>query len=73
MRTQPGAQQRPEAFHRIDMDLVEPDAILVAGVLAVAVAHRLVSVAPTRAGEHRYHSCPYRRSYRVWWRPGSTA
>jgi len=48
VRAQPGAQQRPEAFDRVDMDLAEPVAVLVAGILAAPVADRLVLVAPSR-------------------------
>src|SRR3954453_4832640 len=43
---EPGAQQRPEAFGRVDVDLAEAVAVLVAGVLAPRVAHGLVPVAP---------------------------
>jgi hypothetical protein len=43
---QPGAQQRPEAFHSVDVDLAEPVAIVIAGILAGAVADRLVAIAP---------------------------
>src|SRR4051812_8388694 len=43
---QPGAEQRPEAFQGIDVDLAEAVAIVIAGVLAPAMADRLVAVAP---------------------------
>ena len=46
MRPQPGAQQGPEALDRVDVDLAEAVAVLVARVLAPGVAHRLVPVAP---------------------------
>jgi len=46
VRAQPGAQQRPEALDRVDMDLAEAVAVLVAGILAAGVADRLVPVAP---------------------------
>jgi len=46
MRSQPGAQQRPEAFDRVDVDLAEAVPIFVAGVLAAPMADRLVPVAP---------------------------
>src|SRR3954469_16965156 len=46
VRAEPGAQQRPEAFRRVDVDLAEPVAVLVARVLAAGVADRLVPVAP---------------------------
>src|SRR3954462_1433755 len=35
---EPGAQQRPEAFGRVDVHLAEAVAVLVAGVLAPRVA-----------------------------------
>ena len=46
VRAQPGAQQRPEALDRVDVDLAEPVAILVAGVFAPPVADGLVAIAP---------------------------
>jgi len=46
VRAQPGTQQRPEAFHRVDVDLAKPVSVLVAGILAVCVADRFVPVAP---------------------------
>src|SRR3954471_22042565 len=48
MRPQPGAQQRPEPFHRVDVDLAEAVAVLVAGVFAPPVANGLVLVTPGR-------------------------
>src|SRR5215208_5451205 len=48
MRPQPGAQQRPEPFHGVDVDLAEAVAILVAGIFAVPMADRLVLIAPSR-------------------------
>ncbi len=32
VRAQPGAQQRPEAFHGVDVDLAEAIPVLVAGI-----------------------------------------
>jgi len=46
MRAQPGAQQRPEAFHGVDVDLAKPVPVLVAGLLAPGVADRFMPVAP---------------------------
>jgi hypothetical protein len=46
VRAQPGAQQRPEAFDGIDVNLAEPIAIFITRILAVSVADRLVAVAP---------------------------
>ena len=46
MGPQPGAQQRPEALHGVDMDLVETVPILVTGVLAPTVADGFVLVTP---------------------------
>src|SRR3954462_10153012 len=48
MRTQPGAEQRPDALHGVDVHLAEAVAVLVAGILAAAMADRLVPVAPGR-------------------------
>jgi len=47
VRAQPGAQQRPEAFHGVDVDLAEAVAVFVASVFAAPVADRLVPVAPS--------------------------
>src|SRR5215203_3832285 len=44
VRAEPGAQQGPEPFHGVDVHLVEPVAILVAGVFALSVADRLVLI-----------------------------
>ena len=46
VRPQPGAQQRPEALGRVDVDLAEAIAVLVTGILAAAMADGLVPVAP---------------------------
>ena len=46
MRPQPGAQQRPDPFHGVDVDLAKAVTILVARILATGVADRGVSVAP---------------------------
>jgi hypothetical protein len=46
MGPEPGAQQGPDALHRVDVDLAEAVAVLVARVLAPGVAHGLVPVAP---------------------------
>ena len=48
VRAQPGAQQRPAALHRVDVDLAEPVPVLVlvAGVFTPSVADRLVPLAP---------------------------
>jgi len=45
MRAQPGAQQRPEPFHCVDVDLAEAVPVLVAGVLAAGVADCFMPVA----------------------------
>ena len=45
MWPQPGAQQRPEAFEGIDVNFAEAVTILVAGIVALSVADRLVPVA----------------------------
>ena len=46
VRPQPGAQQRPEALNCIDMNFAQSIAIIVARILAMGVADRLVAVAP---------------------------
>jgi hypothetical protein len=48
MRAEPEAQQGPCALHRVDVDLTEAVAILVARVFAPSVADRLVPIAPGR-------------------------
>ncbi len=48
VRAQPGAQQRPKAFHGVDVHLAEAVAILVAGVFAMPMADRFVPVTPGR-------------------------
>jgi len=47
VRPEPGAQQRPEALHRVDVHLAEAIAVLVARILAAPVADGLVPVAPS--------------------------
>jgi len=44
--TQPGAQQRPEALDRVDVDLAEAVAVVIACVFAMGMADGLVAVAP---------------------------
>ena len=44
VRAQLGAQQGPEPFHRVDVDLAEAVAIFVTGILAAPVADRLVPI-----------------------------
>src|SRR5918912_131439 len=46
MRTQPTAQQRPEAFHRIHMDFTKAIAVFMACKLASSVVDTLMVVAP---------------------------
>src|SRR5690349_19408021 len=45
VRPQPGAQQRPDPLHGVDVHLAEAVAVLVPRVLAADVAHGLVAVA----------------------------
>ena len=45
MRAKPRAQQRPKALDRVDVDLAEAVAILVAGVFTAPVADALVAIA----------------------------
>src|SRR3954451_22411682 len=44
VRTQPGAEQRPEALHGIDVDFAEPVAIVIAGILTPGMADRFVTI-----------------------------
>ena len=46
MRSQPGAQQTPDAFHGIDMDLVDAVSIGITGVLSFTVIDRDMNIAP---------------------------
>src|SRR6059058_2563218 len=46
VRPKPGAQQRPDALHRVDVHLAEAIAVLVARILAAPVADGLVPVTP---------------------------
>ena len=46
VRPEPGAQQGPEAFDGVDVNLVEAVAVFIAGLLPSAVADGLVLVAP---------------------------
>src|SRR4051794_23119454 len=48
MRPQPGSQERPEAFHGVDVDLAESITVLVPGVFASTMTDGLVTVAETR-------------------------
>src|SRR3954462_11340276 len=45
---QPGSQQRPEAFHGVDVDLADPVAVLVPSVFASTMTDCFVAVAETR-------------------------
>jgi len=46
MRAQPGAQQRPEAFHGVRMDFAEAVTIFIAGVFTRRMVDGLVRVTP---------------------------
>ena len=48
MGTQPGSEQGPEAFHGIDMDLMEAVAVFIPSVFAFAMADGLVLISPCR-------------------------
>ena len=50
MWAQPRAQQRPEAFHRIDMYFVETVTVFIAGVLSRTMANALVNLSPLGKG-----------------------
>src|SRR5688572_33389844 len=46
MRPQPGAQQRPEAFQRVDVHLAQAVAVLITSVFTASMTDRLVAVTP---------------------------
>src|SRR4051812_16237974 len=46
VRAEPGAQERPEPFHGVDVHLAEAVPVLVAGIFAAPVADRFVLIAP---------------------------
>jgi len=46
MGPQPRAEEGPEAFHRIDVDLAKAIPILVSGILTRAMADAFVQIAP---------------------------
>src|SRR5262245_20704716 len=48
MRPKPRAQQRPESFDGVDVDLAEPIALLIAGELARGMADRAMRIPPRR-------------------------
>jgi len=67
VRPEPGAQQGPEAFEGVDVNLVEAVAVFIAGLLPSAVADGLVRVAPRPQAGRRG---PTRRSaFRRFLRP----
>ena len=65
MWAQPRAQQRPEAFHRIDMHFVETITVFIAGVLSRAVANALVNLSPLGKGiiNHIFIGVDYRARF----------
>src|SRR4051794_40767609 len=46
MGAQPGSEQGPEAFHGVDVDLMEAVAVFIASVFAFAVTDSLVLISP---------------------------
>jgi len=48
VRPQPGAQQRPNPFHRVHVDFAEAVTIFVTSILTPAVVNRLVAEAPLK-------------------------
>src|SRR3982751_3514440 len=59
VRPQPGSQERPEAFHGVDVDLAEPVAVLVPGVFAATMADGLCGRSRDQEAWHRWctHQC----------------
>ena len=48
MRSEPGSEQGPAAFPRVDVDFVEAVAVFIACVLLLSVVDRAMFVAPVR-------------------------
>jgi hypothetical protein len=48
VRPQPGAQQRPDTFHGVDVDFAEAITILIPGILAPAMVNCPMTEAPLR-------------------------
>lgn len=48
MRTEPGTQETPNAFYRVDVDFVDAISIGIAGELTITVIHGDVCVSPGR-------------------------
>ena len=48
MRSQPRAQQRPEALGSIDMNLIEAVPVFIAGIFASAMTYGMVIKSPLR-------------------------
>src|ERR1700682_3976034 len=48
MGTKPRTQQRPKAFHRVDMHFVKAIAVLVASVFSLAMINGMMVVSPLR-------------------------
>ena len=44
--TQPGTQERPKAFHRIDMHFTKPVPIVITGVFTRTMTDGFVSITP---------------------------
>src|SRR5262249_42580988 len=64
MRAQPTPQERPQAFHRVDVHFAHAVAIVIAGKLASPVVDTLMTVAPgLQTGIHAVlvyiHPCPW--------------
>src|SRR6266851_9505614 len=67
MRTKPTPQERPEPFHRIDMDFTKAVAIFIAGVLALSMVDALMVVSPGAQASIntvliRIHKCTWNNS-----------
>jgi len=46
MRAKPGTQERPKAFHRVDMDLMKAIAILITGIFSLAMINGVMVLPP---------------------------
>ena len=63
MRAQPTPQERPKAFHRVDVHFAQAVAIVIAGKLASPVVDTLMAVALIGFQGLRLPCCPRSATY----------